>query len=89
MDNCSCHLTMAGGLAMPNAATAYGNLVGVASAGDPNFERVTAGDPDNSVIHKKITGTQNVGSQMPLNGGDLPAMDVQTINDWITQGAAP
>ena len=76
-------------LMMPNAATAYDNLVDVPSAGDPNFIRIAPGDSANSYVLMKLTGTQTVGSSMPFGGGMLPAQDIATMTAWIDEGAAP
>jgi hypothetical protein len=90
MANCGCHVAGGSGmLMMPNAATAYDNLVDVPSAGDPNFIRIAPGDSANSYVLKKLTGTQTVGSSMPFGGGMLPAQDIATITAWIDEGAAP
>jgi len=64
---------------------AYGNLVEVASQGYPG-QRVAAGDPDSSVLHRKLNGLSGVGGQMPL-GGALPESDRNLIRDWISEGA--
>ncbi len=90
MANCGCHVAGGSGmLMMPNAATAYDNLVDVPSAGDPNFIRIAPGDSANSYVLMKLTGTQTVGSSMPFGGGMLPAQDIATITAWIDEGAAP
>jgi hypothetical protein len=90
MSNCGCHVAGASGmLAMPNAGTAFDNLVDVPSAGDPGFIRVAPGDSANSYLLMKLTGTQTVGSSMPFGGGMLPAQDIATITMWIDEGAAP
>jgi len=63
----------------------YGNLVGVASQGYPGM-LVMAGDPDASVLHRKLNGLSGVGGQMPL-GSTLPEADRNLIHDWISKGA--
>lgn len=90
---CSCHVAGAsGGLAMPDATTAYANLVGVPAVGLPTMNRVTAGDSDNSYIFHKINGTHldvgGVGGKMPL-GGSLDGGQISTIANWINDGALP
>jgi hypothetical protein len=85
-------------LSMPDAATAYGNLVGVPSSQEPNLDRVEAGDALNSYIYQKITATQaglgvgnvqmpNTGTVMSLN--PLSDPDMMTFQAWIDAGAAP
>jgi hypothetical protein len=99
MANCSCHVNGApAGLAMPDAATAFGNLVEVASTEEPSLDRVTPGDALNSYIYQKITGTQagiGVGNvQMPNTGtpmslSPLSGAEMATFEEWINAGAAP
>ena len=64
---------------------AYGNLVAVASQGYPG-QRVVGGDPDSSVLHRKLNGLSGVGGPMPP-GGTLPEADRNLIRDWISEGA--
>lgn len=45
----------------------------------------TAGNPQTSIIYLRITGQQQ--PQMPLGKAPLPANDIQTIKEWIQQGA--
>jgi hypothetical protein len=52
--------------------------------------RVIAGDAANSLVWKKVAGTQPCGLQMPEDGplnGFLTGAQIQTIADWINQGA--
>ncbi len=49
-----------------------------------NAPVVTAGDPTNSLLAKRILGTS--GSLMPPSGS-LPQEDIQAILDWIKNGA--
>ena len=84
----SCHGGGSGGLSMPDQATAYDNLVGVASVGSPSDIRVVAGDSDASyLIHKLEGATDIAGSKMPLSGS-VSADHIQLIRDWIDAGAA-
>ncbi len=91
--NCSCHVNgSSGSLAMPDAATAYDNLIGVPSANMNNDQnRVEPGDPDQSYLLHKVNGTLGAGegSQMPLNQAMLGAGDRATIEQWILEGAEP
>ena len=45
---------------------------------------VTPGDPENSMLYKALTG--NGAPQMPPDG-PLPDAMIQTVYDWIAQGA--
>ena len=46
---------------------------------------VVPGDPDNSLLIKRIEGT--VGPQMPLSLPPLSAPEIETIRQWIAEGA--
>ena len=48
---------------------------------------LAVGLPDASVLWHKITGSTSYGLTMPPNGATLNAADLQTIRDWIEQGA--
>jgi hypothetical protein len=89
-----CHTeSVSGTLAMPNATTAHGNLLGVASThpdcGDG--DRIVAGNAAASVLYRKVTGMNGrlCGSQMPFMRMELPAGEIATIEAWINSGAAP
>lgn len=87
--SCSCHVAGApADLAMPDAGTAYANLVGVASSQEPGSSRVAAGDPAASYIVQKIQGTASTGDPMPPSGS-LSAADEALVLDWIEAGANP
>jgi hypothetical protein len=50
--------------------------------------RVKASDPDNSYLVRKIQGGPGiVGGQMPLGGPYLPQATIDTIRQWIANGA--
>ena len=51
-----------------------------------NMMWVTAGDPTNSYLFHKVSGTASLGGQMPV-GGSMSQSDITTIELWITQGA--
>ncbi|MFY0663256.1 MAG: c-type cytochrome [Natronospirillum sp.] len=82
-----CHgATGAAGLSL-TAANAYANLVNVASRTNGGIMRVAPGDPDNSMLIKKVEGQAGVGSRMPLGRGPLPDETIQQLRDWIAAGA--
>jgi len=95
--NCSCHHSEAGeaGLSMPDMATTYANLVGVASQELPTMSRVSSADPDNSYLIHKISGThqdgiEGSGARMPfgcVGGGCLSEETINNIRDWVSNGA--
>jgi Bacterial Ig-like domain len=73
---------------MLDAAHSYNLLVGVPSNEVPTFDRVKAGDPNNSYIILKLQGSSGiVGSRMPLNETPLPQSTIDVIRQWITNGA--
>jgi methionine-rich copper-binding protein CopC len=71
-----------------DAAHSYNLLVGVPSAEQPSVLRVKAGDPDNSYMVRKIEGLPGItGGQMPLGETPLPQATINTIRQWVTNGA--
>lgn len=58
---------------------------------------VTAGDPEQSYLFRKLLGTHDEddlagvgqGLRMPLTGGPLSETDLSTVRDWIDGGAMP
>lgn len=71
-----------------DAAHSYGLLVGVPSVEQPSVLRVKPGDPDNSYLIQKLEGAPTIsGGQMPLGGPYLPQATLDTIRQWITDGA--
>ncbi len=70
-----------------DAANSYGLLVGVASGEMSSILRVAAGDPNNSYLIQKLEGTASVGGRMPLNAPSLARTSIDTIRQWITDGA--
>jgi len=79
----SCH-PASGNLDL-RAGRSYSQLVNVPASGYPAI-RVVPGDPEASVLYKKIDGSGAYGANMPT-GGQLPSTDVQKIRLWIEQGA--
>lgn len=88
-NNClgaQCHSSAGnqGGLTLEPGA-AYNNLVGVQSVLFPQFKRVEPGNSSNSLIIKILKG--DVNPRMPLNSPQLPAATIDSIINWIDQGA--
>jgi hypothetical protein len=48
---------------------------------------VTPGDPDNSLLMKKLTGVATAGAQMPMRYPRLSGVQVKVLKDWISAGA--
>ncbi len=70
-----------------DAANSYGLLVNVASTEVPTILRVAPNDPAASYLIRKLEGTASVGQQMPLNGTPLSQTSINTIRQWISDGA--
>lgn len=70
--------------------SAYSSDVQIPSHEAPALYRIEPGNPGRSYLYHKITGTQAAvggsGDQMP-KGGKLSNAEIQTIHDWIAQGA--
>jgi hypothetical protein len=91
-----CHGGSGGMLTMADSDGAYLALVGtdamgispppMASCKDSGLKRVVAGDPDNSLLVKKLENTQLCGTSMPP-GVTLPPEKLAQVRMWITMGA--
>ena len=68
-------------------ANSFGLLVDVDSGQVSSIKRVAPGDPNNSYLVQKLEGTATVGQRMPLNGTPLSQTSINTIRQWITDGA--
>lgn len=66
---------------------AAGNLINVTSPQDPTLTRVIPGNPNDSLIVRKLEGTQTVGVRMPQGGPYLPQSTIDVIRQWILNGA--
>jgi hypothetical protein len=73
-----------------SAGKAYAATVNVTAQSARTKKRVVPGDPANSFLYEKISQARpSVGSRMPAQGGALPQADIDTIRQWIEQGAKP
>ncbi len=68
------------------ATNSYTMLVGIQSSQEPGLQRVEQGDPDNSYLIHKLSGTAMTGDTMPPAGA-LDAADIAVIRQWILAGA--
>ncbi len=68
-------------------AVAYANLVNVPSTEITSVLRVAPGDPNNSYMYRKITGSGITGGKMPLGGPYLTDAQISLVRDWIRRGA--
>ena len=69
-----------------DAMNSYQDLVMVASSQDGGTFRVNPGFPDTSYLITKLEGPGVQGGQMPPSG-PLPQSTIDTIRQWITDGA--
>ncbi len=81
----SCH-GGAGGLDLGDDA--HGAIVGVESAGNPGETLVIPGDPEGSLLFRKVRGTQSAdeGDIMPPGTG-LTTHELALMWEWIEGGA--
>ncbi len=68
-----------------NAGQAYDNIVNVVSS--QGIDYIEPGDPANSYLYKKITGTGIIGTRMPRNASPLSAAVIDSVRSWIERGA--
>jgi mono/diheme cytochrome c family protein len=70
--------------------SAYSSDVQIPARELASMYRIAPGSPDRSYLYHKITGTQSdvggSGERMP-RGGKLSDAEIQTIHNWIAQGA--
>jgi mono/diheme cytochrome c family protein len=78
-----------GAMNLTSVSSSYAALVGVASLEVPTLQRVAAGNPNDSYLVRKLEGAPGiVGSQMPLGGPFLSQATIDSIRQWIANGAA-
>jgi mono/diheme cytochrome c family protein len=70
-----------------DGGNSYALLVGVPSDEQPSILRVKPNDPDSSYLVQKIQGTAASGERMPAGMPALPQATIDTIRQWITNGA--
>ncbi|HJR70025.1 MAG TPA: Ig-like domain-containing protein, partial [Gammaproteobacteria bacterium] len=81
--------TLPGAMNLTSASASHAALVGVASLQVSTLNRVTAGNPNDSYLIRKLEGGPNiVGNRMPLGGPFLPQTTIDQIRLWVTNGAA-
>lgn len=52
-----------------------------------NLTRVVAGDPDNSLLVMKLSGSPPCGERMPPASEPIPTAALDAVKQWITDGA--
>jgi hypothetical protein len=75
------------GMNLSSAGDSFAALVGVTSIQVPALDRVEPGNPDDSYLIRKLEGTQSVGMRMPQGGPFLDQDTIDTIRQWISDGA--
>ena len=92
---CGCHGGGVGGLTITDAASAYNNIVNI-DATQVDFKRVAPGDSANSYFLAKVAGTAGQApfnsatpAQMPKNQAPLSQVAIDTLTQWIDEGANP
>jgi hypothetical protein len=76
------------GLDLSNVSDSESNLVGVASAEQPGFQRVEPFNAADSYLYMKLINDPRIsGDPMPLSGPPLGDSDLALIEDWINLGA--
>jgi hypothetical protein len=90
--NCHTNGGSSGGLALPNANTAFANLINIlpTNSNAQDVVRVRPGNPAGSFFHLKVNCTTpgvGAGVRMPRNAAPLTLTEQALIFDWILQGA--
>lgn len=75
------------GMDLSSADSSFANLVGVTSIQNSALQRVAPNDAANSYLIRKIEGTAAAGNQMPPGGPPLDQATIDTIREWIDNGA--
>lgn len=86
----ACHTgsTAPRGLRLDSEDNSYAFLVNHAADEVPELMRVNPGNPDDSYIIRKLEGAAGiVGGRMPLGGPYLSQEQINTVRDWISNGA--
>lgn len=86
----ACHTGSAAprGLRLDSEDNSYAFLVNHAADEVPELMRVNPGNPDDSYIIRKLEGAAGiVGGRMPLGGPYLSQEQINTVRDWIANGA--
>ncbi len=86
--NCHTGSNAPRGLRLDSEENSYAFLVSRAADEAPELMRVNPGNPDASYIIRKLEGASGiVGGRMPLGGPYLSQAQINTVRDWIANGA--
>jgi len=69
------------------AGQAYAMIVNHPSVEMPQLMRIAPGDPANSYMYRKISGSGITGDRMPQGLPPLSDPQIKLIRDWIRRGA--
>lgn len=76
------------GLRLDSEENTYAFLVSRTADEVPELMRVNPGNPDASYLIRKLEGASGiVGGRMPLGGPYLSQTQINTVRDWIANGA--
>ncbi|MGC8594416.1 MAG: hypothetical protein ACP5US_05550 [Candidatus Kryptoniota bacterium] len=71
-----------------STGNAYASIVNVPSHENHLYYRVKPSNSDSSYLYMKIIGAPGItGARMPYSRPQLSQTDIQTIQEWINQGA--
>lgn len=86
--NCHTGSNAPRGLRLDSEDNSYAFLVSHAADEVPELMRVNPGNPDASYIIRKLEGASGiVGGRMPLGGPYLTQTQINSVRDWIANGA--
>lgn len=86
--NCHTGSNAPRGLRLDSEENTYAFLVSRPADEVPELLRVNPGNPDASYLIRKLEGASNiVGGRMPLGGPYLSQTQINTVRDWIANGA--
>jgi mono/diheme cytochrome c family protein len=86
--NCHTGSNAPRGLRLDSEENSYAFLVKHAADEVPELMRVNPGNPNTSYIIRKLEGASGiVGSRMPLGGPYLNQVQINSVRDWIANGA--
>lgn len=69
------------------AGRSYGLIVNQHSNQMPGLSRIAPGDPANSYLYRKITGSGITGDRMPQGAPVLTEAQIALVRNWIRRGA--
>lgn len=69
------------------AGASHAQLVGVDAVTVPSWQRVVAGDPDASLLYRKLLADPLAGPAMPYGAAPLDTSLVSLVRRWIARGA--